>query len=370
MARARVAGVWVLKQRLSRDWRLGHLDELELLALEAKQAHDSGRKIIERVEMPTVLDLGEDWLADLRHLVAAGDYSPKTLEAYGSAWNAHIKPDLGNYRLAGLTVPVLLKWRAGKQAKHSRAHVDFLLAALSALLSRAVPRHLDFNPVVAMRMQTPRSRRVRSAPPRSRAMAIEFAQALLASTDGVLHDMILCGLTTGMRQAELAGLRAGCLSPASSRILVDNQLIDAEDHPPKWGQVRDTLYCESLQRRLQLRLEHVTDYVFVNPVTGQPWRDRAMTLRFNKAWEAIGERPKRDSWHVLRHTFATVLDQHRIRPLVIDLLMGHAKEGVAGRYRHVLDDEYDLALEVIESTFGYPAIGVGGQQPEGALQSR
>lgn len=367
-ARARVVGLWVLTQRLGRDWRRSDLDDLELSALKAKQDHDSGRKVIVAQKTPRLADWGDDWISGIAGLVAAGSYSPMTLRTYRSNWTRHLRPAVGDLLLTQVTTARVNTLRAALSETLAPATVQQVIGLLAAMLADAIPRYIDTNAAVV-----PRRRRHAVAAPSAKpvkVMEVEFARNLLAVTTGQLHDMILHGLMTGCRQREIMGVKRTALDLARGRELVDNQVVEGSDRAPKMGRTRTTILPPSLVARLQLRLEHRVDYVYLDESVGRfnglPYREWRHTKLLNDAWEALGERPKGYSWHVLRHTFASVLDAAGIRGVVIDALMGHENPGVAARYRHAFDEEVERALEVVEAAFGYPAIGVAGQQAERA----
>jgi integrase len=190
---------------------------------------------------------------------------------------------------------------------------------------------------------------------RPKVVEVDFARALLASTEGVAHDMILTALH-GFRKREIMGLRVEQLQLARDRVVIDNQLYRGRDKLPKGEKPRLGILCPTLVRRLQLRAEHTDGYVFLqephHESPGEPFGEGLMTKVFNRAWEAIGERPYWWSWHVLRHTFATTLRVGGVSQFVIDELMGHEADGMPALYQHVLDEEFDHAIEVIETAFG------------------
>lgn len=387
-ARAKVAGVWVKKVKLAKGWTLADLTRLESEAGRMKDEHRTGRREIVLDEVPTLKVWGEDFLEETRQLVADGDLSPGTLVAYESRWSRYIEPVLGDLLLTRIRDAHVKKLREGMRAGEwsrprrvvagdgtvtyekkglSDDSAGQVIQLLAAMLNAAIPKHLDSNPCTAPRRER-RGKRKLVAPTiaQDKVMAPELSRALLASTSGVLHDMILTGLTTGRRRREISGLLTSELQLRAHRAAITNQRMYGVDRPPKTGP-RAGIVCPSLAARLTVRLEHATHYVFVQDPhhehPGEPFDEFQMQKVFNEAWEAIGERPKGHSWHVLRHTFATTLRVGGVSQFVIDYLMGHDSEGgkyvIPALYQHVLDQELDQALEVIEVAFGKAAIPVG-----------
>jgi site-specific recombinase XerC len=57
-------------------------------------------------------------------------------------------------------------------------------------------------------------------------------------------------------------------------------------------------------------------------------------------------------WHVLRHTYASVLAGAGIRREVVERLMGHAGRGATSLYTHLFRDAFDRAEEALDAAFG------------------
>ena len=57
-------------------------------------------------------------------------------------------------------------------------------------------------------------------------------------------------------------------------------------------------------------------------------------------------------WHVLRHTYASVLAAGAIRRDVVERLMGHAGKGTTSIYTHLFRDAFDGVEEALGALFG------------------
>lgn len=355
--RIRVARTWLPSRKLPLGWRVRDLEAIEREALDAKQDHDSGRRVVEpRGTVPTMREWAKGWLADFAADVRAGEASPTTLVNYESYWRRHFDEPLGDLPLTEVSAELILDLRDRKTATLSAGYVNNMFVMLGGMLATAVPRYLPAAPAIARR----RRRRGRSAaPPAPRLLELDLARDLLAATSGVVHEMILCGLTTGMRQREIAGLRMPSVSFAHNRITVENQrvrvgidgVVQEIDKLPKYERTREVVLYSGLAALLRDR-DGASGYAFVDPDTGEPFASWRMREVLHAAWETVGPRPKNHSWHVLRHTFSSLLDRHRVRPLVIDALMGHSNPGVASRYKHVWDEEFELIEGILAETFG------------------
>lgn len=365
--RVRIAGVWLPSERLPKDWRVADLEAVERNAVDAKGDHDAGRRVIEpRRSVPTMRAWAEQWLDEFEADVRAGEASPRTLVSYRSYWSHHLDDQLGDLLVTEVSSKRILELRlemASRPARgpgsepYSPRYVNNVFVMLGGMLSTAVPKYLEAAPAIAPRRRRRSARVLPVTTPK--LMDLGIARDLLAATDGVVHEMILCGLTTGMREREIAGLKMPSVHFADSRITVENQrfraVIDGEaqqvDKLPKYERTRDVVLYSGLATRLGSR-DGESGYAFIDPDTGEPFASWKMRERLHKAWEAVGPRPRNHSWHVLRHTFSSLLDRNRVRPLLIDALMGHSNPGVASRYKHVWDEEFEAIEAILATTFG------------------
>jgi integrase len=369
--RARIVGGWTPTHRLPKGWGTRLVDQFERQVLAQLEDHHSGRRVIERAPMPTMREWGESWLAKLERLVAVHEFAFSTLASYRSIWQNHLAPFFGPKRLLDIDDELVLDFRANRLASGYRAeYVKQMVFVLSGMLTDAVPRHLASNPV-SVRGVRRRGRPQVELEDDTAPKIIEWdlARALLALSDGPLHEMILLALTTGMRRQEIAGLRWDAVRFHDRRIDVRRQLIRrprpvTAPMPP--GAIvgdRGAIYIDAATKSRRKRTvalysglsdlwharaeQRLSTYVFTEP-NGRPFTDHKMQTELNRLWESIGERPKQHSWHVLRHTFSTLLASEGVEPHVIDAVMGHRRPGVAARYQHVIDRHLEPIDQVIE----------------------
>jgi integrase len=358
--RAQVKRRWVAEGVFPEGWTQANLRQFEAEAVGAREAHESGRRTIERDRVPTFGELAADYLARLERRRELDEVAAQTvrqrrtgvrrLEARG--WTG--KPVTAITREAVDELRAELRGEGYAMNTISGTYVATIAVILNE--SDAIGRWLPTSPT--SQRWARRSPRTLVRPERTpRSLDIDFVFALLDEAakrdDGLLlHDMILTGVTTGMRKREIAGLRPECIHLRERRIEVVGQLLDGGVfEPPKSYVERTTVMCDALAERLRVRLAQAGEYVFAVPGEELPWSRMEQGSRFNKVWEACGPRRKSDSWHALRHTFATTLDAGRCRPLAIDAVMGHKNQGVSFRYRHVLAPDLDEMVRVLNEQF-------------------
>jgi integrase len=145
----------------------------------------------------------EAWLLErLRDIKAHDGTRPSTLTRYRLAVTKHLIPGLGQAKLDKLTPREVQRFLAGLKGRLSPASVIKVHAVLRVALSDAermdlVPRN------VAKAAKPPALGRQER-----RALTAEEARALLnALTEERLESLFVLALTTGLRRAELLGLR-------------------------------------------------------------------------------------------------------------------------------------------------------------------
>jgi integrase len=356
--RAQVKRRWVAEGVFPEGWTSENLRQFEAEAIVTREGHESGRRVIERVEAPLLSELADAYLVNLTLRAELDEVSEGTLRTRRSQWNT-LKPLVGAVRVDEFGVDDVRELELHHRAKgYEPTTIEAHLTCLSSILNeQAVPRWLPVSPTAVRGRGRGRGGRQRQPRRKPRSLEVAFVFELLDAAarqdDGlVLHDMILCGATTGMRKREIAGLRPEHVDLRKRRIEVEGQIIVGNKFkPPKSYEPRTTVLCDALAERLSVRLDHAAEYVFTPPGAAMPWTDTYQGDLFKDVWEGCGSRRKGDGWHALRHTFATLLDAGRCRPLAIDAVMGHKNQGVNFRYRHVLDPDLDEMVRVLNECF-------------------
>ena len=170
-------------------------------------------------------------------------------------------------------------------------------------------------------------------------------EMLLAHSEGVLHEMILMALRTGMRQGELKGLQWSAIDWGNRVLIVKNSYCDREKNigAPKSNRIRsiplDTDLYESLYRR-----RGKTGYVFTS-AKGRPFNHSWLSYQIERVCKKAGLR--RISWHVLRHTFASHLAMRGVPLNTVQALLGHSTIVMTMRYAHVAPSTMRAAIELL-----------------------
>lgn len=188
----------------------------------------------------------------------------------------------------------------------------------------------------------------------------EECELLLSHADGVMYEMILTALRTGMRQGEIKGLQWSSVDWLNRSVAVRHSQDDYRKVlvPPKSNRTRhmplDTDVYEMLYRR-----KGGTGYVFLAP-DGQPFNNDRLNYAIGKLREKAGLR--KIGWHTLRHTFASHLAMRGVPLPAIKELMGHSAITTTMRYAHVAPSTLRSAIEMlnprtmVDANLGQPGV--------------
>jgi integrase len=163
--------------------------------------------------------------------------------------------------------------------------------------------------------------------PRVRFLDLGERDLFLAATGGAFRRLAAGALATGCRYGELTRLRARDVDPAAATVFV------AESKGGKARSVALSPDGAALFRRLVAGLGP-DERVFVKD-GGDAWRKNDQTRPMADACAAAGIAPPA-SFHILRHTYASLLWIFGTRLEVIAELLGHADIRITRRhYAHI-----------------------------------
>jgi len=185
-------------------------------------------------------------------------------------------------------------------------------------------------------------------------------ELLLSRADGVILEMILTALRTGMRQGELRGLQWSSIDWLNRSLAVRHSRDDYRKVlvPPKSNRERhiplDTDVYAMLYRR-----KRATGYVFLAR-DDQPFNNYRLNYAIRNLCKRAGLRII--GWHTLRHTFASHLAMRGVPMPAIKELLGHSSITTTMRYAHVAPSTLRSAIEMlnprtmIDATLGQPGV--------------
>lgn len=100
------------------------------------------------------------------------------------------------------------------------------------------------------------------------------------------------------------------------------------------------------------RRQATEGWIFEDPMTATVWHEeRASRQVLLPAMKAAGVYQPGHLWHVLRHTYASVLAAGGVRRHELEQLMGHVTPGTTGIYTHLFRESYETVHEALERVY-------------------
>jgi len=190
---------------------------------------------------------------------------------------------------------------------------------------------------------------------------------------GIIREMILTALRTGMRQGELKGLQWSSIDWQNRSITVRHSYNDytKQLESPKSNRERHIPMDVDVYAMLFNRKKS-TGYVFLNEhESNQPFKAHYLERRLKEICKAAGLR--HIGWHVLRHTFASHLAMRGVPLNAVQALLGHSSITTTMRYAHLAPSALRAAIDMlnpktaVSASFGQP---VGNQWVESQSQKQ
>jgi integrase len=301
-----------------------------------------GEGIIEKIEddkpIPNFNDFTQRWF----DVYVKNNNKHSEILNKASVLRAHLNPYFGKKALNKISNFDIENYKALKiKSKQSNKSINNHLIVLNKCLRTAQ----EWEVVESI----PKIKLLKIPPQKFDFLNIEECELLLNNSIGVLREMILFGLKTGLRFGELIALNWNDINFQNNIIVVQKSISRGIMGSTKSNRIRYIPLSNDLLQILILRLKNKgfvfcdKDDKFLNPVTCQRWLHKAC----NKAGlRKIG-------WHTLRHTFASHLAQNGVSVVLIKGLLGHADIKTTMRYSHLTSLEFKGAIESLDEKFGH-----------------
>jgi len=307
--------------------------------------------------------------------------SPSTQKSEGSRVRNMILPRLGLAELGEIQPMTVQRWvkdlvAAGYAAKTIHNAHGVLHTALDSAVAN---RLIKANPCAPTKLPKGEHREMRFLTPQE-------AERLLAATPGHYRPLIVTALGTGLRWAELAGLRVHRVDVLAGKLRVEETLNELSDGlltwgPPKTRASRRTVKLpdEVAQALVGLVANRGRGDVVFTALRGGELRVRNFRRVWLRALDDAGLEPARDPgarrtegvrFHDLRHTHASWLISAG-RPLTaISRRLGHTSISITSdRYGHLLPDVDDGIIEVLDAALPRSTWEQNGSSGTGTVRS-
>ncbi|HEY1707192.1 MAG TPA: tyrosine-type recombinase/integrase [Rhizomicrobium sp.] len=313
----------VLRQRLARG---EHID--------GKQA---------KAERCSFADFAPRWFAE--YVVSNNKPSEQRTKRY--TLSASLIPFFGRIEIARIGVRDIERFKAEQiRAGVSRKTINNKLTILRKCLYTAY----DW---LALKEAPPKVAWLKCPPPRTDYLTPDECTRLLQHSDGVIGEMILTALRTGMRQGELKGLQWDSLDWLNHSMAVRHSYSDYTKSlgSPKGNRERHIPLDIDLYEVLIARRQEA-GYVFAD-LAGRPFNHRKVTAGLAAVCRRAELRTV--GWHTLRHTFASHLAMNGTPLNIVQLLLGHSTIAMTMRYAHVAPSALRTAIDLANPRTAYAA---------------
>lgn len=201
--------------------------------------------------------------------------------------------------------------------------------------------------------EPPRIKRLKCPPPKTDYLSLDECGLLLSQADGVLRDMLLVALRTGMRRGEIIGLQWTSVDWQTQSITVRHSLCEytQELSAPKSNRERHIPMDADVYAALFNRRRN-TGYVFLDE-DNQRFTGKRLVHRLHELCQKVGLR--KIGWHTLRHTFASRLAMNGAPLNAVQALLGHSSITTTMRYAHLAPSALRAAIETLNPQAGRAA---------------
>lgn len=285
--------------------------------------------------------------------------SQRTFDGYQSILERHLIPALGNNQLKQLH-PQIIQAYYGKACENLSARtVHHQHRVLSQSLKYAVRQgYLGRNPAELVDPPSPRKKVMRTLTPYEVEVLFDMAAG------SYYYPVIYTAVSTGLRQAELLGLRwrdidLDMLSISVSQVLYKRHGICQFKEPktshsrrrvsmtPKLALFLREYRSERERLYQQLGKQFSLDTLVFASVEDEPFDPCVLSHNFSRLCKRAGLENVR--FHDLRHTFASLMLMRGAKPKVISEALGHASVGFTmDVYSHIIEGMQADAMALLD----------------------
>ncbi len=305
------------------------------LVLRERLAHSGSIERQDSTDTETFEEFAPTWFRD--YVESNNRYSEQVAKRY--VLRAHLIPFFGKTPIAQICAHDIERFKAQQvRDGFTNKTIKNRLTVLNKCLITAY-EWLNLAGV------PPKIKWPRCASYRTTYLSPDECELLLSHAEGILYELILMALRTGMRQGELKGLQWTSIDWHSRTVMVRYSLRDRGRvlEAPKNNRERP-IPLDSDVYQLLYRKRQAEGFVFTDE-HGQPYNEARLNRRLTRLCALAGIR--RVTWHVLRHTFGTQLAIRGVPLHIVQTLLGHSSITTTMRYAHVAPSALRPAIEML-----------------------
>jgi integrase len=286
--------------------------------------------------------------------------SQRTLDGYRSIIDNHLIPGLGNIQLKQLNPQSIQAYYGKACEKLSTRTVHHQHRVLSQSLKYAVRQgYLGRNPCELADPPSPRKKTMRTLTPAEVEVLLDNAQS------NYYYPAIYTALSTGLRQAEILGLRWRDVDSDFTMSISVNQVLykrrgicqfkePKTQHSRRRVSMTPKLACYLREYKLEQGLlyyrlgkELTLDDLVFSSIHGKPIAPCVLGHNFHRIAQKAGIENIR--FHDLRHTFASLMLLRGAKPKVISEALGHSSVAFTmDVYSHIIEGMQEDAMALLD----------------------
>jgi len=220
----------------------------------------------------------------------------------------------GNKLAEQITINDLEKYRTYRKNNVKAATINREMNSIKRVFSLAKSnRKIRFNPCEDLKT-------LKIKNPAKRFLTKEEEEKLLRVSNPTMKTIIITALHTGMRSSEIKNLKWSDVFMKEKYLVVLNT---------KNGRSRKLIITPQIEELIN-KLPKIGEYVFMNPVTKQPYKEFKVTFRRTVKRAGIPH----ITFHELRHTTASRLNELGVDLSTIQEYLDHADARTTQKYIH------------------------------------
>jgi len=291
-----------------------------------------------------------------------------THKMYGSLMAKHLLPYFGKHKLAEINAVQVQRFivqKHGPVRKNGAGYSTQTLGHLRDVLSKIFETArlwgmLHANPARGIKL--PPAKPVR----KTRVLSLEDVHRLVEALREPVRTIFFLGVSLGLRIGELLALRLEDVDLERARLYVRRDVYRGHLQSPK------TRASEREFELSQLHVQWLRNYLLHRQVQSE-WLfpSAAGTMLDDRDLLRHGLGPVSKAlgiahfgWHALRHTFATIADNHGVPVSVTQSLLGHTSLDTTMVYTHALRDAKREAVRKVTGVLFSDVLNLDAAQGE------
>jgi integrase len=286
----------------------------------------------------------------------ATNCSPRTFDGYSSIIERHLIPALGGVQLKNLTPQAISTYYGKAVKKLSARTVHHQHRVLSQALKYAVKQgFLGRNPAELVDPPRPEKRRMRTLTPSEVEVLLKVAEG------NDYYPVIYTAVSTGLRQAELLGLRfrdidLDMCSISVSQVLYKRGGVCTFKEPKTEHSRRSVAMTPKLalylreyraERESLYKQSFTPDTLVFTSAKFEPIDPGVLSHSFTRTAKRAGLADV--SFHTLRHSFASLMLSRGAKPKVISEALGHSSVAFTmDTYAHIISGMQEDAMLLLD----------------------